>query len=58
MSLTPEQINRLGWFLHRASGFTLDYGVGRPAELKNALNSCQIHWSTLRPSDPFGGDVV
>jgi hypothetical protein len=58
VSLSSEQINRLGWFLHRASGFTLDYSVDRPKELTNALISCQIHWSTLRPSDPLRGDVV
>jgi hypothetical protein len=54
--LTPVQITNLGWFLHKASGFTLDYTIDRPAELKNAVISCQIHWATLRPK--ADGEVV
>jgi hypothetical protein len=54
--LTMEQITNLGLFLSRASTFTLDYSVDRPAELQNAVISCQIRWSTLRPK--VDGEVV
>jgi hypothetical protein len=54
--LTMEQITNLACFLSGASTFTLDYSMDRPAELKNAVISCQIRWSTLRPK--VDGEVV